>query len=504
MTAMDTSLTGALIAKTPWDSISWKPLEAQVHRLQMRIAKATRESRHDKVKALQWLLTHSFYAKLLAVKRVVQNKGGKTPGVDKVIWNTPQKKMKAALSLRRRGYKTLPLRRIDIPKANGGLRPLCIPSMKCRAMQALHLLALEPIAETKADKNSYGFRPKRATADAIEQCFNALCKKGSAPWILEADIKSCFNKISHSWLKSNIPMDKTILDKWLTAGYIHHNVFHPMQEGTPQGSIISPTLLNMTLSGLEARLTTLLPRHKAKVHVSVYADDFIITGATREVLTEKIKPALEEFLQERGLELSVEKTKITSIDEVFDFLGFNIRKYKGKLLTKPSKKNVQNFLKKVRQVIKSNPTAKTENLIYQLNPLIRGWAMYMRHVCAKKTYYFVDHHIFECLGKWIRRRHPGKSAKWRKSKYFRCQGSKNWIFSCKTIGKMGTIDLFKASSISIKRHIKIRAEATPYDPQFAQYFKWRESHKTRSANGEIKVPSRELKSMTIERVAGSS
>lgn len=196
MTAAVKWLTGASSASDKWNSINWRSIEAEVYRLQMRIAKAVSEGRHGKVKALQWLLTHSFHAKVLAVKRVVQNKGGKTPGVDKIIWKTPQQKMEAAQSLKRKGYHTQPLKRIYIPKKDGRLRPLSIPTMKCRAMQALHLLALDPVAEFYADKNSYGFRPKRSAVDALGACLNALARKSSSQWIFEADIKSCFDKIS--------------------------------------------------------------------------------------------------------------------------------------------------------------------------------------------------------------------------------------------------------------------------------------------------------------------
>jgi len=479
MTAMAMPMTGALSANTPWDSINWETIEAQVYRLQTRIAKAYREGKHGKAKALQWLLTHSYHAKLLAVKRVVQNKGGKTPGVDRIIWRTPHQKMKAALSLQRRGYKTQPLRRIYIPKKNGQQRPLSIPAMKCRAMQALHLLALEPIAECKADKNSYGFRPKRSTADAIECCFNALAKKSAAPWIFEADIKSCFDKISHTWVVDNIPMDKGILNKWLTAGYIDRNSFYRTEEGVAQGSVISPTLLIMTLSGLEERIKRTSERGD-KINVCTYADDFIVTGATKEVLERKVKPTVEAFLKERGLALSQEKTRITHIGEGFDFLGFNIRKYKGKLIIKPSKKNMKNFLENIRETVKSNLTAKTENLIGLLNPKIRGWANYFRHACAKKTFQHVDSRIFRSMWKWTKRRHPRRSAKWLKKKYFRSQGNRNWIFSARIQAKDGQkvcLDLIKASSITIKRHIKIRAEATPFNPEFDEYFQLRERSK---------------------------
>jgi RNA-directed DNA polymerase len=227
-----------------------------VRRLQARIVEATREGRKSRVKALQWILTHSFNGKALAVKRVTENQGKKTPGVDGVTWSTPEAKSQAVLSLSRRGYQPKPLRRVYIPKAHGKMRPLGIPTLKDRAMQALYLLALEPVAETTADRHSFGFRPERSTADAIEQCFNALAKRCSPQWILEGDIKGCFDNISHEWLLTNTLMDRTILQKWLKAGYMENRQLFPTQAGTPQGGIISPTLANLVLDELEAKLKT--------------------------------------------------------------------------------------------------------------------------------------------------------------------------------------------------------------------------------------------------------
>jgi len=219
MTTRATTVLGASSASSvQWDAIPWLPIERQVRRLQMRIAKAVRERRWGKVKALQWLLTHSFSAKLLAVQRVVHNPGCRTPGVDRVVWRTAVQKMRAARSLKRRGYHPQPLRRLYIPKKSGKLRPLSIPAMSDRAMQALHLRALEPVAESQADRNSYGFRPYRSTADAMMQCFTVLAQKQSAPWILEGDIQACFDQISHEWLEAHIPMDSSVLRKWLAAG----------------------------------------------------------------------------------------------------------------------------------------------------------------------------------------------------------------------------------------------------------------------------------------------
>ncbi len=480
MTAVAKPLTGASSPSKRWDSIKWESAENEVYRLQIRIAKAIREGRHGKAKALQWLLTHSFNAKLIAVRRVVQNKGNKTPGVDKVIWTTSRQKWTAAQSLKRKGYKTLPLKRIYIPKKDGSKRPLSIPSMKCRAMQALYLLALQPIAEMIADKNSYGFRPKRSTADALEACFNALSRKCSAQYIFEADIRSCFDKISHQWLRDNIPMDKEILSKWLAAGYIDEGAFYQTESGTPQGGIASPTLLVITLSGLEEAVKRATAKRGDKVVAIIYADDFIITGATKEVLEQKVKPTVEAFLHERGLELSKEKTRITHIDDGFDFLGVNVRKYKGKLIMKPSKKSIGSFVGDIRKTIKSNPTAKTEDLIQLLNPKIQGWTNHFRHVCAKSTFKYVDKCIFDSLRRWIIRRHPNKSYSWRKKKYFRSDKLRNWIFTAK-ISKsekaVTQLDLFCASTVPIKRHIKIKAEATSFDPKYQEYFSKRYSAK---------------------------
>jgi len=241
MTAETLSLadaSSAIKAIPTWETIYWPEVIAHVRQLQLRIAKAFRAGKYRKAKALQWILTHSFYAKLLAIKRVTSNKGAKTPGVDNVIWNTPAKKMQAALSLKRRGYQTKPLKRIYIPKKQKGkTRPLSIPVMACRGQQALHLLSLEPISEMIVDKNAYGFRPFRSTADAIDRCFKALSQRNTAKYILEGDIRSCFDKISHEWLLKNTFMDNEILRKWLSAGYIENRKLNPTISGTPQGGL---------------------------------------------------------------------------------------------------------------------------------------------------------------------------------------------------------------------------------------------------------------------------
>lgn len=466
-----------------WHGIDWAKCYRDVRRLQTRIVKATREGRHGKVKALQWMLTHSFSGKALAVRRVTENQGKNTPGVDKVTWSTPEAKSQAMLLLNRRGYKPQPLRRVYIPKSNGKLRPLGIPTMKDRAMQALHLLALEPVSETTADPNSYGFRPQRCTADAIEHCYKALARGNSPQWVLEGDIEGCFDNISHDWLITNVPTDTAILRKWLKAGFVDNRRLFPTEAGTPQGGIISPALANMTLDGLQAALDRAFPfttrrGQKVKVNLVRYADDFIITGVSKELLEEEVRPLVERFLAERGLRLSPAKTRITHIDEGFDFLGQNIRKYGGKLLIKPSTRNVSAFLDKVRGIVKDGKQAKQASVIGQLNPVIRGWVNYHRHVVAKDVFQRVDREIWRGLWQWAKRRHPKKGRYWIKEKYFRSVGSRSWVFAAETgeilpTGKPKLMKLIYAGETPIRRHVKVRAEANPFDPCWESYFEER-------------------------------
>jgi len=288
----ETSAGASFHAMLEWHGTQWYRCERNVRRLQARIVKATQEKRWGKVKALQRLLTHSFSGQALAVRRVTENQGKKTPGVDKVVWDTPEKKARATHDLRQRGYHPQPLRRVYIPKSSGAQRPLSIPTMKDRAMQALYLLALQPVAETLADPHSYGFRPERCTADALVYCHILFSARKGAEWALEGDIKSCFDKISHAWLLAHMPIEKDILRKWLKAGYMEKNVLHATEEGPPQGGTISPVIANMALDGLSQHLQERFPRSKhgnsPKVNLARYADDFIVTGASKELLEQEV------------------------------------------------------------------------------------------------------------------------------------------------------------------------------------------------------------------------
>lgn len=319
-----------------WHSLDWAEIQTAVRKMQLKIAQATGEGNWRRVKRLQRMLTHSFYGRCLAVRRVTENRGRKTPGVDGEKWATPQLKLQAVMRLsQKRGYRPKPLKRVWIPKpGKQERRPLGIPTMLDRAMQALYLLALEPVTESTSDPKSYGFRPDRSTADAMVELFALLSRQDSPQWIMEGDIKGFFDNINHEWLCRNVPMDKTVLRKWLRTGVIDRGQFTATEAGTPQGGIISPCLANATLNGLETQLKRHLARklgikqaEKAKVQVVRYADDFVITAVSKELLESEVKPWVEQFLSVRGVELSQEKTQITHIHQGFDFLGWNFRKY---------------------------------------------------------------------------------------------------------------------------------------------------------------------------------
>lgn len=476
-----------------WNSIDWNRCERKVRKLQVRIAKAQKEKRYNKVQALQHLLVISFGAKALAVKRVTSNKGKRTSGVDKVKWATPTDKLNAIRSLKRRGYRPSPLKRVYIAKSNGKKRPLGIPTMRDRAMQALYLMALEPITETTADDNSYGFRKYRGTADAIDALHRWLSRDCSPQWILEGDIKGCFDHISHEWLLGNVRTDKTVLRKWLKCGVVFNKLLIPTVEGTPQGGIISPTLANTTLDGMEKLLEERYAKkymngklYYPKVHLVRYADDFCVTADKRKTL-EEIKALLNDFLAERGLTLSQEKTKITHVKDGFDFLGFNIRKYNGTLLIKPSKKSQKRFTEKLHDIIFSHKSVSQQVLIEELNPVLRGWGNYYKHVVSKRVFSKTDHILTLQLKRWSYRRHTNKSRKWIKDKYFIKIGSRDWMFgfNYEDCDKKYTFVLLKLADISIERYIKIKKEANPFDTTWDAYFERRQKKGWRVRSAKV-------------------
>lgn len=417
-----------------WNDINWKQAELKVQKIQARIVKAVKEKRWRKVRSLQGMLTRSLSAKQLAVRNVTENQGKSTPGIDGEVWSSPQIKAEQVYKLQWKGYKARPLKRVYIPKANGRMRSFGIPTLYDRAMQSLQKMGLEPIAETLGDRHSYGFRPIRRAADAIGYIICITSKKTSATWLLDADIKSCFDCISHEWLLENIPMKKRVLIQWLESGYMEKGLLNATTVGTPQGGIISPILANMALDGLERLIRKSFQNSKPKgendkVNIVRYADDFLITGKSKEIIQERVKPLVADFLATRGLELSKEKTRIVHITEGADFLGFPIRKYPcGKVLIKPSKYSQKQFRQTIKiELAKLKAVTQTE-VIAKLHPKITGWINYYKHCVAKKVFNNLDHWLHQKLWRWAKRRHPNKSLKWVKNKYFHKYQNQNWRF----------------------------------------------------------------------------
>lgn len=438
-----------------WNSIDWKKAKAVVSRLQYRISKAAMEGKHTLVARLQHLLTNSFSAKALAVKQVTSTKGKRTPGVDNVIWVGAASKMRAVDALTGKGYRAQPLKRIHIPKSNGKMRPLSIPTMHDRAVQALYNMALDPVQEASADPNSYGFRKGRGAKDACFQLRCDLNQKTSSQWVLEGDIKGCFDNISHEWLLDNVCMDKNVLRQFLKAGYYYEKKLFDTERGTPQGGVISPTLANITLNGMERLIKEHYPRTKG-INFVRYADDFVVTCPDKDTAG-RIKQILTDFLAERGLILSEEKTLITHISEGFDFLGWTFRKFKGVLIVKPSKKSFERVKNAIRDVVLTYGKAQSQSVIItKLNSVLRGWANYHQNVNSKRTFSALGNYVFNILWRWASRKHSNKHLMKVLRKYWKPVGTRKWTFTD------GKLVLFRIESTKIVRHWKCRSDKNPY------------------------------------------
>eukprot|EP00243_Klebsormidium_subtile_P002435 TRINITY_DN14841_c0_g5_i1.p1 TRINITY_DN14841_c0_g5~~TRINITY_DN14841_c0_g5_i1.p1 ORF type:complete len:427 (+),score=-90.84 TRINITY_DN14841_c0_g5_i1:14-1294(+) len=385
-----------------WHDIPWSLLYKKASSIQEGIVMAYKNNNLSQVYQLQRKLVTSLSGRAIAVRRVVTNSGSSTPGVDKQTWDSPLKRMIAVLELkeithRPKTYRASPLKRVWIPKENSNeMRPLGIPTLIDRAVQAVYHMAIDPIVEEQSDPNSYGFRLDRSTHHAIARVRTLLDKRTSPQWILDADVAQCFDKISHSFLlEKTILCDKTVLEQWLKSGVIENRCLQKTNQGTPQGGIISPTLCNIALNGLESAANKAAKSYKsrsAKVHLTRYADDFICTGFNQAILEESIKPAIAAFLKERGLQFKESKTRIVNIEQGFDFLGFTIQKkpwnYKLNqskkdqrppdtvLIIKPRHKKIIALKDSIRKVIK--PTRPIESIIRDLNPVLRGWSEYFR------------------------------------------------------------------------------------------------------------------------------
>jgi RNA-directed DNA polymerase len=440
-----------------WNEINWKQCYEYLTELQYNILIAYREKDKNQVKIQQHRLTRSFAARAIAVRKVVSNKGKKTPGIDKVIWDRKELRFEAIGKLKDLSqYKASPVRRVYIPKAGNKLRPLGIPTMIDRAVQTLLMFTIDPIAEETACQRSYGYRLHRGVKDcAVYLWMVSASPTANRRSILEADIKGFFPSVCHKWLLENIPMDKRILKEFLKAGYMEDASLQPTLEGFPQGSPISPPLANLTLNGLEKIL------RERDFLTTRYADDFVVLGKSDNELSEVARPLIVEFLSERGLELHPEKTGICSVEEGYDFLGYHFREYpdKGRMkgnklgafLVTPSSEKVKAFCKELRILIKGYNEKSLYELTRKLNMKLRGWAEHYRTVTSQKAFNTVSYHVWNALWRKLVRRHRKRSKDWLYKKYFKRKKGNKWIFVTGK-GSEKELVLFQISYVEIKRH----------------------------------------------------
>ena len=467
-----------------WHAIDWKQVYRTVKNLRQRIFRASRENDLKTVRSLQRLMLRCRANVRESVRRVTQvNQGKSTPGIDAVIATTPEERAALCRKLSQLElHKVHPVRRVYIPKRKGK-RPLGIPTIEDRCVQAMVKNALEPFWEARFEGVSYGFRPGRGCHDAIEKIFRLARPNTTRPWVVDADIKGAFDNIGHSALQEaigNFPA-RELIKQWLKAGYIEDERLHPTEAGVPQGGTISPLLLNIALHGMEAALGShYTPQGvlRGKYAVVRYADDLAVFCPTQDDAV-KAKARLAEWLGARGLQLSEEKTHLRHLTEGFNFLGFNIRHYPVpkssrsgyKLLIKPSQKSVQQLRRKLKGNWRKHVGSPTVALINEMNPLIRGWSNYFRIGVAKELFATLDTFMYYRAQRYMKRRHPMKSGWWRTEKYWgRSDGHQDrWVF----MDKERHATLRKFAWTKIVRHRLVPKNYSPDDPTLQDYWRQR-------------------------------
>jgi len=478
-----TSCVNRTEGPTDWHAIDWKAANRQVRRLRQRIFRATQEQDWDKVQSLQRLMLRSRANALVSVRRVTQtNQGKKTPGVDKLVVKTPAARGKLVAAVRQyQPWRAKPTRRVYIPKANGKKRPLGIPTIADRALQAMVKNALEPSWEAQFEAISYGFRPGRGAHDAIAKIFILASPHRTKKWILDADITGAFDNISHEHLLATIGTfpARELIRQWLKAGYMEEGRTYPTAAGTPQGGVISPLLANIALHGMEEALGVSDNKRgdmRSKRAVVRYADDFVVFCESRED-AEAAQGELAAWLTMRGLTLSEEKTRIVHLTDGFDFLGFNVRQYADKrtrtgykLLIKPSKPAVQAIRKRLRDEWKHLETAPLATVIRRLNPIVRGWANYFRIGVASQTFRTLDFWMYRREVRHVKKKHPNKSQKWVQARYWgqlNENRSDSWVFGNT---QKAQAYLLKFAWFNIERHVLVKGRASPDNPMLQAYW----------------------------------
>jgi len=477
-----------------WKTVKWKKCQRHVDRLQRSIALATERGDKKMVRKLGRILYKSESWNLICTRRITQdNQGKKTAGVDGVKLLPPAQRMDLVGKLKDGiERKWSPVRQVEIPKKNGKIRTLGIPTIKDRVYQAKLKGIIEPCYETIAEHNSYGFRPMRSTKDAIAQIFLSTANKKEA-WILEGDLKGFFDNIKTEAIISHpiIRDDKEIvatINNLVKSGAITVNQERVATEiGTPQGGVISPLLANIAFTGMETMInqwawenkkrTGQQQRSKCPVQTIVYADDFVVIAKERWIVKELEEVTRQWCIEKMGVELSKEKTHITNIDDGFDFLGCNIRKYKindtkTKTLIKPSKASIKSIKLKIKDICKSSCRLSQDELIRKLNPVIIGWANYHKGNVAKEAFTAIDKYVFERLWKWAKKRHPNKGSTWIKEKYWQIVGNSDWVF------KTNKNCIRKMSDTKVVRHVKIKSEHHIFDGQEEYWVKRRFMNKS--------------------------